>query len=163
MTHPSMMQDLSRQREAELKPRGMSRRDVLAGALRTTPLFKYSSERSLKAVAKQAKDVKVSAGTTVMTEGERGDKFYVVLNGQVRVSRKGRKVAELGPGKSFGELALLADQPRNATVVAMGDAELACFDRKTFGKLLDGAPEFSRTLLEGMAKRLRELDARAVN
>jgi CRP-like cAMP-binding protein len=163
VTYSSMAEQMSRQRDAQRRARRPDRRDVLAAALRNTPLFAYATERHLRAITKQAKTVVVTKETTIMTEGERGNTFYVVLDGTVRVSRNGRKVAELGPGKSFGELALLSDAPRNATVVSVGDAELVSFDRKPFGKLLDESPEFARHLLEAVAARLRACDARAVN
>jgi CRP-like cAMP-binding protein len=66
---------------------------------------------------------RVAAGTTIVNEGEDGDEFFVILDGTARVSRQGRKIATLGPGSGFGELALFDNAPRNATVVADTDME----------------------------------------
>src|SRR3954452_8138579 len=130
MTHPIVVEELRRQR-----PRGtgrVSRRDVLIEALRNTALFSHATDRDLRTVAKHATDRKVPAGKTVIREGEKGDRFFVVVDGAVRVTRNGRKVTELRAGKGFGELALLVNAPRTATVTTVVDTELVSFDRKTF-------------------------------
>lgn len=78
------------------------------------------------------------------------------------MSRHGRTVATLGPGNGFGELAVLGDAPRNATVVAETDAELVVVSERDFAGLLDEVPGFARKLLAGTAHRLREADARSI-
>jgi CRP-like cAMP-binding protein len=97
-----------------------------------------------------------------VNEGEHGHEFFVILDGTARVSRQGRKIAILGPGSGFGELALLEDAPRNATVVADTDMELVVLGRHEFEGLLDEAPGFTRKMLAATAHRLREADAHAV-
>ena len=79
-----------------------------------------------------------------------------------RVTRQGRKIATIGPGAAFGELALLEKAPRNATVVADTDMELVVLGQREFAGLIDEVPGFARKLLAGMAHRLREADARSV-
>ncbi|MCU1426144.1 MAG: cyclic nucleotide-binding protein [Actinomycetia bacterium] len=164
MTHPVMLGQMGRQLQADARKRGprRGRKEDLIGALRNTALFAFATDRDLRNVTKHAHTVDVDKGTTIVREGEPGDRFYVVLEGLVRVTRNGRKVCDLGVGKSFGELALLANMPRNATVTAVEDTEVVSFDRKTFAKVLDESPLFARRLLEGVAKRLRECDAKAV-
>ena len=76
-------------------------------------------------MAKRAEDVRVPAGKALVTEGETGHEFFVILEGQAKVTRHGRKVATIGPGDAFGELALLEKAPRNSTVVAETDMELS--------------------------------------
>jgi CRP/FNR family transcriptional regulator, cyclic AMP receptor protein len=78
------------------------------------------------------------------------------------VTRKGRKVATLGPGTAFGELALLDRAPRNATVVAETPMELVVLGQREFAGILDEVPGFARKLLAGLAHRLRESDAKSV-
>jgi CRP/FNR family transcriptional regulator, cyclic AMP receptor protein len=97
-----------------------------------------------------------------VNEGEDGDEFFVILHGTVRVTRHGRKIATLGPGSGFGELALFAKAPRNATVVADTDVELVVVSHRGFAGLLDEVPGFARKMLSGTAHRLREADARAI-
>jgi CRP/FNR family transcriptional regulator, cyclic AMP receptor protein len=86
----------------------------------------------------------------------------VILDGEARVTRQGRKVANIGPGAAFGELALLEKAPRNATVIADTDMELVVLGQREFAGLIDEVPGFARKLLAGMAHRLREADARSV-
>ena len=77
--------------------------------------------------------------------------------------RHGRKVATIGPGSGFGELALLERAPRNATVVADTDMELVVVGRREFAAMLDEVFGFARKMLAGTAHRLREADARAIH
>ncbi len=159
MTYP-MADELRRQQSR--RPRRVSQRTVIVEALRNTPLFSRATDRDLKTVAKQASVRVVPAGKTIMREGEKGDRFFVVIDGEVRVTRGGRKVAELRSGRGFGELALLSNAPRTATVTTVTDTELVSLDRKTFSKLLDESPAFARRMLEATATRLREHDAKSV-
>jgi CRP/FNR family cyclic AMP-dependent transcriptional regulator len=97
-----------------------------------------------------------------VTEGETGHEFFAIISGTARVERHGRKIATLGPGDAFGELALLEKAPRNATVVAETDMELVVLGQREFAGIVDEVPGFARKLLAGMAKRLREADAKSV-
>ena len=110
-------------------------------------------------VAKSAERVTVPAGKVVVNEGAAGTEFFVVIDGQARVERHGRQVAILGPGGFFGDLALLDRAPRNASVIADSDLEVAKLGQRAFDSLLDH-PGFSKKLLAGLARRLREQDAR---
>jgi len=140
----------------------MARRDAFIDHLQQVPLFSACSRKDLQLVARRAEDVRVPAGKVLVTEGETGHEFFVILDGSARVSRQGRKVAALGPGAAFGELALLDKAPRNATVVADTDMELVVLGQREFAGIIDEVPGFARKLLAGMAKRLRESDAKAV-
>ena len=80
----------------------------------------------------------------------------MILEGDAKVSRQGRKIATLGPGDAFGELALLEKAPRNSTIVAETDMELVVLGQREFAGLIDEVPGFARKLLAGMAHRLRE-------
>jgi CRP-like cAMP-binding protein len=160
MTHPTMVDEMRRQ--PRRRDRRVDRRAVLMEALRNTRLFSALSDRDLRNIAKHCTDRAVPAGKTLMREGEKGDRFFVVVDGHVRVTRNGRKVTDLGSGRGFGELALLVNEPRTATVTTIEDSELVSFDRRTFGKLLDESPAFARRMLEAVAARLREHDAKSV-
>jgi CRP-like cAMP-binding protein len=160
MTHPIVMDELRRQRSRPA--RRVTQRNALLEALRTTPMFTNATERDLKAVAKHGAARMVPAGKTIMREGEKGDRFFVVIDGAVRVTRNGRKVVDLRAGRGFGELALLSNAPRTATVTTIEDTELVSIDRKAFSNLLDESPAFARRMLESLAGRLREHDAKSV-
>jgi CRP-like cAMP-binding protein len=141
----------------------MARRDAFIDHLQQVPLFSACSRKDLQLVARRAEDVRVPAGKTLVSEGETGHEFFVILDGTAKVSRAGRRVATLGPGAAFGELALLDRAPRNATVIAETDMELVVLGQREFAGIIDDVPGFSRKLLAGMAKRLRDADAKSVH
>ena len=126
------------------------------------PSSALCSRKDLQLVARRAEDVRVPAGKVLVTEGETGHEFFVILDGTAKVTRQGRRIATLGPGQAFGELALLDKAPRNATVVAESDVELVVLGQREFAGIIDEVPGFSRKLLAGMAKRLRESDSKTV-
>jgi CRP/FNR family transcriptional regulator, cyclic AMP receptor protein len=140
----------------------MARRDAFIDHLREVPLFSACSRKDLQLVAKRSADVRVAAGDILISEGDDGEEFFVILDGRARVSRGGRKVAILGPGDAFGELALLDRAPRNSTVVAETEMELVVLGRREFADLIDEVPGFARKLLSATAHRLREADARSL-
>jgi CRP-like cAMP-binding protein len=139
----------------------MARRDAFIDHLQEVPLFAACSRKDLQLVAKRAEDVRVAGGKTIISEGETGHEFFVILEGTARISRHGRKVATIGPGAAFGELALLEKAPRNSTIVAETDMELVVLGQREFAGLIDEVPGFARKLLAGMAHRLREADAKS--
>jgi CRP/FNR family cyclic AMP-dependent transcriptional regulator len=129
----------------------MARHDAFIDHLVRVPLFSACSKKDLQLVAKRAEDVKVDAG-----------KLLVSVDGNATVSKHGRKVAELGPGGFFGELALLERAPRNATVKAETPMELVVLGQREFAGIIDDVPEFAHKLLAGLARRLRQADSEAV-
>jgi CRP-like cAMP-binding protein len=141
----------------------MARRDAFIEHLQQVALFSACNRKDLQLVARRAEDVRVPAGKILVTEGETGHEFFVILEGQAKVSRQGRKVAGLGPGQAFGELALLDKAPRNASVTAETDMELVVLGQREFAGIIDEVPGFARKLLAGMAARLRDADARSVH
>ncbi|HZR14996.1 MAG TPA: cyclic nucleotide-binding domain-containing protein [Acidimicrobiia bacterium] len=140
----------------------MPRGDVFLDHLRQVSLFSALSRKELGLVARRAEDVKVNAGKVLVSEGAPGSEFFVIVDGTAKVTRKGRKVATLGPGDAFGELALLDRAPRNATVVAETPMEVVVLGQREFAGIIDEVPGFSRKLLAGLAHRLREYDAKSV-
>jgi CRP/FNR family cyclic AMP-dependent transcriptional regulator len=109
-------------------------------------------------VAKRAEDVVVPAGKVLVSEGDTGNQFFVIMSGTAKLTRRGRKIATLGPGDSFGELALLDKHPRNATAIAETPMELVVIGQREFAGLIDDVPGFARKLLAAMAARLRAAD-----
>src|SRR2546425_10204417 len=86
--------------------------------LKEVPLFWACNDRELGKIARIADEVKVPSGTELMKEGEPGREMFVIAEGWAKVTRKKRKIASLGPGEVVGELALLDQGPRTATVTA---------------------------------------------
>jgi CRP/FNR family cyclic AMP-dependent transcriptional regulator len=140
----------------------MARHDAFIDHLARVPLFSACSKKDLQLVAKRAEDVKVDAGKLLVSEGDTGTEFFVIVDGNATVRKHGRKVAELGPGGFFGELALLERAPRNATVKAETPMELVVLGQREFAGIIDDVPEFAHKLLAGLARRLRQADSEAV-
>jgi CRP-like cAMP-binding protein len=140
----------------------MARRDQFMDHLSQVPLFSALSRKELGLVARRVEDVSVPAGKVLVSEGETGQQFFVIMSGTAKLSRRGRKIATLGPGASFGELALLDKHPRNATAVAETPMELVVLGQREFAGIIDDVPGFARKLLTAMAGRLRVADAQEV-
>jgi CRP/FNR family transcriptional regulator, cyclic AMP receptor protein len=140
----------------------MRRRDDYLVHLARVPMFAACTRKDLTLLARRAEDVKVDTGTTLVSEGSAGHEFFVIVEGSANVTRNGRKIATLGPGDYFGELALLDRAPRNATIVASAPMELVVMAQREFSGLLDEVPGLARKLLTGMARRVREADAKSV-
>jgi CRP-like cAMP-binding protein len=127
--------------------------------LSSIPMFRSCTTEQLDRLAELGTAVSMT-DAPVVSEGERGDNFYVITSGKGRVTRGGREVAELGPGDYFGELSLFDPAPRNATVSAVGPMSLVSLSRDSFVQALDEMPAIRDTVLHGMAHRIHELDAR---
>ena len=156
--HPMVATALEHDRTA----RGhKSRLAGVAAALANAQMFAMCSKKELRTVAEVAKLRTIARGTRLIAEGEKGDRMFVILSGTVRVSRGGRKIAALGSGDVVGELALLSRSPRNATVDAETDLDVAEIGRAAFGRLLYAVPSFAQKLLEAMALRVQTLDKKA--
>jgi CRP-like cAMP-binding protein len=135
------------------------KRDAYIEHLQRVPLFSACSAEELRKVSRRTTDIPVAEGRTLVTEGDRGLEFFVIVCGRAKVSRRGRKVGELGPGDFFGELSLLVDAPRNATVTALTPMETIVLSRKEFDAALADAPRMTRKIMSGMASRLAEFDS----
>jgi hypothetical protein len=122
-------------------------------ALRNHVVFNPLSPDRLEAVARSARNVRVRAGEAVIREGDVGEHFYLVAAGELTVDVSGEQVRVLSRGASFGEVALLADVPRTASVVARTDADLLAVDRESFlGAVLghDAARAAARSVVRGL-------------
>ena len=94
----------------------------------------------LESLARELAPVDVSAGSTIIREGDPGDLFYVVASGEIEVWSGGERLRVLGRGEGFGELALLLDVPRTADVVATTDARLYALGKEAFVTSVTGHP-----------------------
>jgi CRP-like cAMP-binding protein len=122
------------------------------------PLFQNLSAKQLAAVDALVTTIDVAADRELIRQGEPGREFVVVVDGEAEVRRNGEVIAIRGPGTFFGEMALLLDRPRNASVVAATDMTIEVIDRQDFRRLLEEFPDLHAPLLEATAQRLAELD-----
>ena len=127
-------------------------------ALSDVPLFSGLSRRHLKHVASMAREEDHAEGAVLAEEGRPGETFYVLLGGEARVERGGRKVAQLLPGDFFGEIALIDGGPRTASVVAETPLSTLTITRKRFRKVLEEDPSIVVRMLEELAHRLRSVN-----
>lgn len=109
------------------------------------PVFAPLPQRSLEQLTWAATSVGLAAGQVVIREGDVGDRFYAVESGDLVVSRGGREIRELHAGDGFGEIALLLDSPRTATVTARTDVVLTALDRADFLTAVTGQPSARAT------------------
>jgi hypothetical protein len=120
--------------------------------LGNTPLFAPLARPLLETLAGRLVRVAVPAGETVMREGDLGDRFYVIESGSLAATFQGRPLSTMGPGECFGEIALLRDVPRTATVTAVEDSVLQALERDDFLAAMSGDRDLmSRT--ESLAAR----------
>lgn len=127
--------------------------------LRVVPLFSNLSDRQLRSIIGQAKEVFFPAGREICKQGETGVGMHVVLEGQTKVQINGRTRRKLGPGAFFGEIALLDGGPRTASVIAETDVHTISIPHWNFRTLLKEQPPLALKMLEETCKRLREENA----
>lgn len=125
---------------------------------RKLELFAHCSDEELAAIDATAVEVHIAAGKVAFRQGEIGREFVVIVDGTAEVTRDGHAVGTLGPGDHMGELSLLGDHPRNATVTATSDITAEVIDRRSFQTLLAESPNLTLNLLRATATRLSELD-----
>lgn len=127
--------------------------------LSDVPLFSGLSKRQLNAIAKVAGSRRFPRYTTIVRAGERGDTFFVILDGTVLVNPLGKRAVRLGAGDSFGEMALLDNAPRSATVEAQDEVFAMLLGRSAFSKMLAREPKIATALLRTLAQRLRKVES----
>ena len=125
--------------------------------LRKTDLFRSMPAPALERIARNLVPVDVAAGHDVVREGELGDRFYAIERGRVLVVAGGTRISELSEGQYFGEIALLHDVPRVATVTAESDLRLLALDRGEFLRAVTGQPDVENLARRVAASRVEEL------
>jgi CRP/FNR family transcriptional regulator, cyclic AMP receptor protein len=131
--------------------------DTKVQALSRAPLFEGLSRRELVQLARISEDLEVEPGTVLCKEGELGREFFVIVDGEVEVTREGKRVATGGGGEFFGEIALLEETPRMATVTAKTPVRCFVLTRKDFRGLVAENPSVERKVLRVLARRVVEL------
>jgi CRP-like cAMP-binding protein len=130
---------------------------MIQARLKDIPFFSSISKKELGIVAQQTDEVDVPAGKVLAREGDLGDEFFVIDSGTAEVTRGGERVAELGPGEFFGEMALLDADRRNATVTATSPMSLIVMTRASFRTLNRSQPAVHETVAKAIAVRHAEV------
>jgi CRP-like cAMP-binding protein len=129
-------------------------KDAKMELLKGVPLFGGCSKAELQRVASLADELDLAEGATLIREGERGREFIVVVDGTVRVTRKGKKVRDLGAGDFIGEIALVSDVPRTATVTSTSPVRLLVVTDRAFRGLVEQMPSIATKVLQSLGERL---------
>jgi CRP-like cAMP-binding protein len=129
--------------------------------LAAVPLFEGLSKKQLSQISSLMTPLDIAAGRVLAHEGEIGREFMILLGGEIEVARDGKVIAVRGAGDYVGEIALLDERPRTATLTARTDIVVEVLSRAEFSSLLAEAPELSRQIRATMARRLAELDSEA--
>ena len=126
--------------------------------IKGVPLFEHCSRKELEHIALIADEIDLPAGKKLITEGERGREFFVIVSGEVEVRRNGRKIDTMGPGSFAGEMALLSKAPRNATVTATTEVDVLVITDRAFTTLLEKNTEIWLKVTRALAERLANTD-----
>ena len=128
-------------------------------ALKKAPLFQGLSKKELTELARQSEDLEVPAGHVLTKEGDTGQEFFVLVEGKVEVKAKGKSLGDRGGGDFIGEIALLEDTKRTATVTAKTPLRLFVLTRQDFRRLVDQNPDVERKVLQTLARRIVDLSS----
>jgi len=129
-------------------------KDAKIKLLQRVPLFAGCSKSELKELAMTADEIDLREGRVLTKEGSPGREFFVLVEGTARVTRKGRKVADLGPGDWFGEIALITDAPRTATVTATSPVDVLVITDRRFRRVVETMPSIAIKVLASVGERL---------
>lgn len=128
--------------------------DTKADALGRCPFFADLSRGELIDLAKATEDMEVEEGKVLTYEGRTGSEFFVIIDGDVAVTKDGSEIRRLGPGEFFGEIALIEDRPRTATVTALTPLRFFVLTRQAFRSLLAHQPELEQKVNAALQERL---------
>lgn len=142
------------------RPRRLRRRnrDAKLELLARVSLFSTCSKRDLARIAALTEQVEVPEGKVLTRQGDPGRECFVIADGYAKATVRGRRSVRLGPGSFFGEMALLDQGPRSATVTADTDMQLLVLGSRDFSSLLFQVPTVTRRIMAGLAERLRDAE-----
>ena len=130
------------------------RSDAKMKLLKKVPLFAGCSKNELRQLARIADEIDLREGTVLTREGRSGREFFVLIAGDARVSKKGKKIADLGSGDWFGEIALLTDSPRTATVTAASAVDVLVITDRSFRRVVETMPSIALKVLASIGDRI---------
>ena len=132
----------------------MLRRNQKVELIRKAPLFAHLSKRELEQIAQIADEIDLQKGKEMTRQGSRGREFFVLLEGDASVNKDGRRINTLRAGDFFGEIALVSDTPRTATVTATSAVRALVITDRSFKRLLKDVPQIQAKVLSALAERL---------
>jgi CRP-like cAMP-binding protein len=141
----------------------MAGKDTKIEHLRSIPIFSACGPNDLQRIAQLVDEVEIADGKVIMREGEPAKEMYIVVSGKAHADKGGKRLTEVGPGAVFGEMSLIAEGPRTATVTADGPVSAFVVAHREFHSLMEGHPEFRMRVLEGLASKVRRLEENAVH
>lgn len=133
--------------------------DTKADALGRCPFFADLSRGELRELAKVTEDMEVEEGKSLTREGAAGSEFFVIVDGEVAVTKDGSEIRTMGEGDFFGEISLLEDSPRTATVTAKTPLRFFVLTRQNFRTLLAQQPELEEKVTSALEERLRSTES----
>jgi CRP-like cAMP-binding protein len=136
----------------------MARSDPKLDLLRSIPLFATAKPKELQHIGQLADEVEMPAGRVLMRQGDRGAEMFIIVSGAGTVVRDGVEVAAVGPGAWIGELALLSEGRRNATVTLTQPSRLLVLGHREFHSLLESSSAIRDCVLDALVTRLRALE-----
>ena len=122
--------------------------------LKRVPLFSACSKAELRELARRADEIDLREGYVLMREGRPGREFVVLVEGTVRVTRNGKKLSDLGAGDWLGEIALLTNVPRTATVTATSPIRVLVVTDRAFRSVVETMPTIALKVLASVGDRL---------
>ena len=129
-------------------------KDAKVDLISRVPLFARCSKKELRLIANLADQVEWPEGKTVIKEGRPGSEFFILIDGTASVSQRGGKVRDLVAGEWVGEIALVANVPRTATVVTSSPVRALVLTRGGFSRLIEDSPSIAAKVLEGLGERV---------
>jgi CRP/FNR family transcriptional regulator, cyclic AMP receptor protein len=130
------------------------RKNAKLELLKGVPLFAHCSRKELEEVGKIADELDFLEGKELTREGSRGREFFVLLEGTAEVTQGKRRIASLSDGDFFGEIALVSDVPRTATVTTVSPVRALVITDRSFKRLLERFPQVQLKVLRALAERI---------
>jgi CRP-like cAMP-binding protein len=124
--------------------------------LKAVPLFGDLNSRELDAVTAVVTDMRLEPGRVLMRQGDYAHEMFIVISGELEVTRAGKHIAKIGPGSFAGEMAVLTRSNRNSTVTAKTDVEILHIEGRSLQRLFDDVPEIAVKMLPIVAGRVVE-------
>ena len=138
------------------------KRDQKIDMLKKVPMFSNLSNRQLIEIAKHAQQVSVRAGEVLAKQRSRGWEFFIIVAGKAQVQKDGKAIRKLTSGDFFGEIALIDQEPRTATVIADTDMTLLVVDTRSFSHLLETTPGLQGKIILALCSYIRKAEKTSI-